>query len=197
MTAPLHEIQLHSTPKSSCQICPAPHTPEKDIDLEVSSMDFVKHLRKNKSSLTLAPATDTWKILQMHRHESQRICFPLKRFFTNYFHTSLWSCEIITHLTMSYTHTNFGNISDANRANFNLGHQINIQGAWGDWVILQLTARLLSYFCKSPPHTPPTLPLKCWYGSPDWSLHNLHMICSLHKYANISVSHPHASFGKP
>jgi hypothetical protein len=42
-----------------------------------------------------------------------------------------------------------GNISGANqplranRANFNLGQRINIQGAWGDWIILQLTV-----FCK-------------------------------------------------
>jgi len=54
---------------------------------------------------------------------------------------------------------NLGNISSANQplsanhANFNLGYRINIQGAWGDWVILQLTTTLLQIPLTPPTHT--------------------------------------------
>ena len=75
----------------------------------------------------------------------------------------------------------------ANCANFNLGYRINIQGAWGHWIILQLTVHPKSHFCKSPSHSP-CVPLACWSGGPNWclpSLHEeigLHLICSLKKY---------------
>jgi len=55
---------------------------------------------------------------------------------------------------------NLGNISSANQplsanhANFNLGYRINIQGAWGDWVILQLTTTLLQIPLPLPLRTP-------------------------------------------
>ena len=42
----------------------------------------------------------------------------------------------------------------ANCANFNLGYRINIQGAWGDWVILQLTTTLLQIPLPLPLRTP-------------------------------------------